>query len=124
MLDDKLKILGTLIAHLRIQKDLKQSELAFEAGLSERVLQRIEAGHVVKSDGLVKVLVYLGVFEDLISVLSAPQISPSALAKQAKRSGEARVRKRIRRKASADKVKEGGEVAEPGVGWIWPEDQP
>ncbi|WP_366057962.1 helix-turn-helix transcriptional regulator, partial [Oceanicoccus sp.] len=41
---------------MRITKKLKQSELAYEAGVSERTLQRLEAGDIIKSDGLLKVV--------------------------------------------------------------------
>ena len=56
MIHNNLLKLGDKIAKLRIARNLKQSELAYESGISERTLQRIEAGDVVKSDGLLKAI--------------------------------------------------------------------
>ncbi len=79
----ELEQLGANIASLRIENGLKQSELAYETGIPERTLQRIEAGEVVKSDGLIKVITYLGRIDHVLNALSTPEISPYQLAKQA-----------------------------------------
>lgn len=84
MADKYMEQLGRSIAALRVARQLKQSELAYEAGVSERTLQRIEAGEVVKTDGLLKVVRQLGRIDELLAAV-APALSPNQLARQAKR---------------------------------------
>lgn len=78
-----LALLGEKIAALRIAKAIKQADLAYEAGISPRTLQRIEAGEVVKTDGLLKVIRYLGRMDELIDTLAVPEFSPYGLLKEA-----------------------------------------
>ena len=80
MIKNSLQRLGNKITRLRIAKNLKQSELAYEAGISERTLQRMEAGEVVKSDGLLKVMTYLGRLEAMLGAIDIPDLSPYELA--------------------------------------------
>jgi putative transcriptional regulator len=84
MIEKDLEQLGQSIAKLRIAKNLKQSELAYEAGVSKRTLQRIEAGEVVKIDGLVKVIRQLGRIEEFLSAIGTAAFSPYQLATQVK----------------------------------------
>jgi transcriptional regulator with XRE-family HTH domain len=95
MKNTDLATLGQKIARLRINKNLKQSELAYESGISERTLQRIEAGDIVKTDGLLNVLRQLNKLEEFLSVLNEPGLSPIAVAKQASKHAQqkSRVRK-------------------------------
>jgi transcriptional regulator with XRE-family HTH domain len=79
-----LERLGQNIAKLRVAKKLKQSELAYEAGVSERTLQRIEAGEVVKTDGLLKIVRQLGRIEEFLSAVATASFSPNQLARQIK----------------------------------------
>lgn len=124
---EELKKLGTTIANLRVSRGLQQSELAYEAGVSERTLQRLEAGNVVKADGLVKLLVYLKVFEDVLNVLKAPQISPVNLARESqKRKATAPKKRRVRTKKVAGSISENEKtynVNETKGEWVWPEDR-
>ena len=80
MLKNALKNLGDKITRLRIARNLKQSELAYEAGISERTLQRMEAGEVVKTDGLLKVIAYLDRLDALLDAIDTPSLSPYELA--------------------------------------------
>jgi transcriptional regulator with XRE-family HTH domain len=138
MLENDLRILGNKITRLRIAKNLKQSELAYEAGISERTLQRMEAGEVVKSDGLLKVIAYLGRLEDMLEAIDTPHLSPYELANRpgkGKPSGrliaeETRPhspRKRVRDSA-ASRTKQGRALKKSPASnttakIIWPEDQ-
>ncbi len=79
MIENDLQRLGNKITRLRLAKNLKQSDLAYEAGISERTLQRIEAGNVVKSDGLLRIITYLGRLEDMLSAIDTPSLSPYEL---------------------------------------------
>ena len=84
MIEKDLEQLGQNIAKLRIAKKLKQSELAYEAGVSKRTLQRIEAGEVVKTDGLLKVIHQLGRIDEFLSAIGTASFSPYQLATQVK----------------------------------------
>ena len=72
----ELRTLGNCIAELRIARQLKQTELAYEAGISHRTLQRLEAGEPVKSDGLMKVIKCLGRGEKVLAALDLSGFSP------------------------------------------------
>jgi transcriptional regulator with XRE-family HTH domain len=76
MSNTELVALGKRIAELRIARQLKQTELAYEAGLSHRTLQRLEAGEVVKTDGLINVLRSLGRLEGVMVALDSSSLSP------------------------------------------------
>jgi transcriptional regulator with XRE-family HTH domain len=76
MANSDLEALGKQIAGLRIARQLKQTELAYEAGVSHRTLQRLEAGEAVKSDGLLKVIKCLGRLDSVLGALEATGFSP------------------------------------------------
>jgi transcriptional regulator with XRE-family HTH domain len=145
MKNGDLTALGEQIAELRISRQLKQTELAYEAGVSHRTLQRLEAGEVVKSDGLIKVISCLGRLKEVMAALGATDFSPyemladaglkvSQLKKQ--RNAQAPVggdgtskpatrKRRVRHTAKSSP--ELGKVAESAgkkVKVQWPEDQP
>ncbi|ARN75173.1 helix-turn-helix transcriptional regulator [Oceanicoccus sagamiensis] len=121
MINNDIKELGNKIAKLRIGKNLKQSELAYEAGVSERTLQRIEAGEIVKSDGLLKVIGQLGRLDDMLTALDTPSFSPYEIvaSTKAKYSVDNKPRKsRVRRS------KQSNTSASNKANIVWPEDQP
>ena len=140
MSDPDLVALGNRVAELRIARRLKQSELAYEAGVSHRTLQRLEAGEVVRSDGLSRVLKCLGRWDAVLDALQPEAFSPYArladaglkmtdLEKQGKAlaSGSAAPvsaarKRRVRRssKDSADAERLSGRRA---VSVQWPEDR-
>jgi transcriptional regulator with XRE-family HTH domain len=141
MIKDSLQTLGNKITRLRIAKNLKQSELAYEAGISERTLQRMEAGEVVKSDGLLKVIAYLGRLDDMLGAIDTPGLSPYELAnrptkgKAQKSTGEfideitgsksPRARVRTSKKSNTTQgrvLKKAPALNTPGE-IVWPEDQ-
>lgn len=125
MTSNQLMQLGDKLAKLRIAKRLKQSELAYEAGISERTLQRIEAGQVVKSDGLLNVISYLGRLEPLLTALGSPDFSPLELAKQqAKRPHGVEETSAQYKPSSKSRVRHSASKARTAHGDIsWPEDQ-
>lgn len=117
MLEHDLRTLGEKITRLRIARDLKQSELAYEAGISERTLQRMEAGEVVKSDGLLKVIAYLGKLDAMLGAIDTPAFSPYELANSATRGG-APPRSRVRRSRKQAPAKDNTTEKV-----LWPEDK-
>lgn len=115
MIKKELTTLGERITQLRIAKQLKQSELAYEAGISERTLQRIEAGEVVKSDGLLKVIAQLGKLEGMLNAIDTPGLSPFELAKKPNSKAAPKRVRRTKNKATTG--------ASTTAKIIWPEDQ-
>jgi len=143
MVDIPLEQLGHRIAQLRYRQQLKQSELAREAGISLRTLQRLEAGDIVKNDVLLKVLQRLGRVDALLAALAPPELSPYEQLEQAgltstdlgkpgaayalgrrvpERSGHGLPKRRVRRPVSRMAT---GKTAEDTTvsTFQWPEDQ-
>ncbi len=139
MIDKSLQSLGDKLTRLRIAKNLKQSELAYEAGISERTLQRMEAGEVVKSDGLLKVIAYLGKLDGMLEAIDPPKLSPYELVTRAgkgrgpensgaaiderMRPKRARVRTGNRTKAQVRTPKQSIPAPNNPSEIVWPEDQ-
>jgi transcriptional regulator with XRE-family HTH domain len=78
-----LEILGQKIAQLRYRQQLKQSDLARDAGVSLRTLQRLEAGEIVKTDAMLKVLKRLSRLEEVLGALALSELSPYEQLEQA-----------------------------------------
>ena len=118
-------ILGEHIARLRLSREMKQTELAYEAGVSHRTLQRLEAGEAVRSDGLLRVIRTLGRLDAVMAALDAQALSPyELLANEGLSVGELRPesslargdrkRRRVRRAKSP--------APADGASLQWPED--
>ena len=82
MFHENLKTLGRLVGNIRKSKRQTQAKAAYEAGVSLRSYQRIEAGEIVKTDGLLKVLEQFGVLEKVFTALELPKISPKEMLKR------------------------------------------
>jgi transcriptional regulator with XRE-family HTH domain len=76
MPNKELQLLGQRIAQLRIARQLKQTELAYEAGVSHRTLQRLEAGEAIRSDSLMHVIKCLGRLDATLAALESQGFSP------------------------------------------------
>jgi transcriptional regulator with XRE-family HTH domain len=109
-----LQELGARLTRRRIGANYTQAELAQEAGVSKRTLERIEAGHSVDFAMLIRVLRVLKLMDALDSLVPALPQSPIALLKsrgrERKRAGHPR-----RRKAAPPAVRE------PASPWKWRE---
>jgi len=136
--------LGQRIAELRIARQLKQRELAYEAGVSHRTLQRLEAGEPIRSDGLLKVIRCLGRLDAVLAALASGSFSPyeklaeaglkvSELKQQppgpafnrGARAGATARKRRVRRaRAGAADTGAAASRASRAVTVQWPEDQP
>jgi len=103
-----LKVIGERVAGLRLARNLTQQQLAEQAGLGLRTVQRLELGTTAAQlSGFIRICRTLGVLERFETLLPEPTLSPMAQLKQAGR-------KRLRatgRKAAAGK---------PGK-WTWGE---
>ena len=81
--------LGERISRHRLNLNVKQSELAREAGLSKRTVERIEAGASTQLTNLIRVLRALDLLDNL--ELLVPEPTPSPL-EQLKLRGKERTR--------------------------------
>lgn len=128
------KELGLSIARLRLSQDLKQSELAYEAGVSHRTLQRLEAGEAVRSDGLLRVIHTLGRSEAVMAALDSPTLSPyeqlssqglsiGELTKQTVGSDSGRKRRRVRRSRTTEAAVSATATTTGKATIQWPEDK-
>jgi putative transcriptional regulator len=106
--------LGRRLARTRLERNLTQRELAEEAGVERKAVQRIEAGESVRLVSLIGVLRALGMLEVLDALVPEPTPSPiELLALQGRR----------RRRASGERSRGSEESREPG-GWRWGDERP
>ena len=97
--------LGGRLARLRLDRNLSQSELAREAGVSRRTLVRLEAGESTQLTNLIKVIRALGLLPNLDAFVPPPTPSPL---EQLERQGQRR------RRASPR-----GEPDSSDAAWTW-----
>jgi transcriptional regulator with XRE-family HTH domain len=71
-----LEELGSRLARRRLDRNLTQGELAHEAGVSRATIERLEAGHAVKSSSLIRVLRSLDQLAALDRLVPEPVPSP------------------------------------------------
>jgi transcriptional regulator with XRE-family HTH domain len=74
--DAVLAEIGQRLARVRLDQGMTQAELAYEAGLSKRSIERLEAGDSVQFVSLIGVLRVLGRLGGLDSLLPEPGIRP------------------------------------------------
>ncbi len=74
--DATLRELGSRIATSRLNRNLTQDDLAKEAGISKRTLQRVEQGESTHVTNLIRILRALGLLENLEGLIPEPAISP------------------------------------------------
>jgi len=102
-----LRELGERLAAARVARDLTQAELAAEAGVSKRTLERLESGQVATQlSGFIRVCRALGLLDRFDALIPAATISPLAELKQ---------RSKRRRRASGSKARR------PAKPWTWGE---
>lgn len=71
--------LGERIEALRLRRDWTQSQLAKEAGIGKRTLERLEAGQSVQLTSFIAVLRQLGLLDELLAVVPDQSKSPVAM---------------------------------------------
>lgn len=109
-----LQELGTRSARRRIDASLTQAQLAEEAGVSKRTVERIEAGHSTDFVMILRILRALKLIEVLDGLIPDQPLSPIALLKQ-----KGRERKRVghpRGKAGRRET-----PRKPATPWKWGE---
>jgi transcriptional regulator with XRE-family HTH domain len=88
--DELAAWLGTSLRKLRIERNLKQDELAAQAGISIHALQNLESGQGATVRTLVTVLRTLGREEWLKTLAPSPTINPLTLPRGASERKRAR----------------------------------
>ncbi len=103
-----LRVLGERLVGVRLERNLTQADLAKQAGVSKRTVERLESGMVaVQLSGFIRACRVLGLVERFDALIPEPMASPIAQLKlQGKR----------RRRASREKTA----VDSPNK-WTWGE---
>lgn len=104
--------LGSRLAQARLERNLTQAQLATQAGISKRTLERMEAGaSATQMSVFIRVCRVFGLLENIEMLLPEPGPSPIA---QLKLGG------RKRRRASGAGLPPAGQVASPPQSpWTW-----
>ena len=106
--------LGERLSRTRLERNLTQRELAAEAGVERKAIQRIEAGDSVTLISLIRVLRALGLLEALDGLVPEPTPSPiELLALQGRR----------RRRASGTRARAPSPGERP-ASWRWGDERP
>ena len=106
MADDAILLeVGGRIARSRVDQQLTQAELAEQAGVSKRTVERVESGASVQFTTIIRILRVLELLQGVEGMVAEPVARPMELLKN---SGKQR-----RRASSTGRVKE---QAEP---WSW-----
>jgi transcriptional regulator with XRE-family HTH domain len=87
--------LGERLGRTRLERNLTQRELAAEAGVERKAVQRIEAGEPAKLTSLIRVLRALGLLDGLDRLVPEPLPSPIELLKLHGRSRQRASGKRL-----------------------------
>lgn len=104
-----LRELGNRIARYRLNRNLTQSALAEEAGISKRTIIRVEHGHSTQTSNLIRVLRALNLLQNLEALIPQPVASPVQ---------QVRMQGKMRQRASSKPAK--AKNKEP---WSWEEER-
>lgn len=109
-----LSEIGERLSRARLNRNLTQAELAEEAGVSKRTIERAEKGESVQLTSFIRILRALGLGDKIDLLVPEPRLSPMA---QLEAKGKERQRASGERaKGSADRKKEGSTET-----WTWDE---
>jgi len=61
---------------IRLSRNMTQAQLAKEAGVSQRTVRRLEKGEGVSVDTFIRVLIALGIQQNLEALLPDPTVRP------------------------------------------------
>ena len=73
---DVLREIGARLKTLRLRQNLRVKDLAIRAGVGARTIDRMEAGHSVGTDKLVRVMRGLGRLQAFEALIPLPEPSP------------------------------------------------
>ena len=91
---DVLREVGARLKMLRLQQNLRVKDLATDSGVSPRTIDRLEAGHSVGTENLVRIMRGLGRLQAFEAFIPVPEVSPYDVA---------RLRGKVRQRASRGK---------------------
>jgi transcriptional regulator with XRE-family HTH domain len=106
--------LGERLSRARLERNLTQRELAAEAGVDRKAIQRIEAGESVTLVSLIRILRALDLLEVLDGLVPEPSPSPIELLS---------LQGRRRRRASGRRGHGRGQSERPAT-WRWGDERP
>ena len=78
---DVLRELGARLKALRLRQNLRVKDLATRAGVGARTIDRVEAGHSVGTDTLVRIMRGLGGLQAFEGFIPPPELSPYEIEK-------------------------------------------
>lgn len=102
-----LQEVGARIKHKRVDAGLTQAQLAEQAGIAKRTVERLESGNGTDSLAVIRVLRALKLVENLENVLPDTPQSPVTLLKR-----HGRERRRVRATSAR-------EVSKEESSWTW-----
>jgi transcriptional regulator with XRE-family HTH domain len=100
--------IGKRIAHRRLDLEFTQAELARQAGVSKRTIERIEAGATAQMSSIIRIFRVLDLLSGLDQVIPEPGPSPMDYVKR---------KGRVRQRATSKRSKT--DSTDP---WSWDED--
>ncbi len=86
-----LREVGARLKALRLQQNRRTRDLAADAGVSPRTIDRLEAGQNIGTENLVRVMRALGRLQAFEALVPVPEVSPYDVE---------RLRGKVRRRAS------------------------
>ncbi len=102
MTDDAiLAEIGNRIARYRIDQQLTQADLAEQAGVSKRTVERVEAGASVQFTTVIRILRVLDLLQGVDRMVPEPVVRPMDLLKH-----KGKVRQRASSSRHSDKIPE------------------
>ena len=72
-------VLGKRIAQIRLSRNITQKKLAYEAGVAQRTLRRLEAGQPTNLDSFLRVAIALDLADSLLAAVPEWEIRPVEL---------------------------------------------
>ena len=106
-----LETIGLRLAQRRIERNLTQAELAKQAGIGKRTLERLEGGGSTQLSNFLRVLRVLELLEEVIDAIPEDRPSPMELLR-----AKGKERQRVRHKKG-----ERGVLREEPTPWTWGE---
>ena len=116
--DALLQELAQRLVQQRVANKLTQAQLAKQAGISKRTLERVEAGLSTQLVTFIRILRVLGLVDRLEQLVPLPDMSPMALLEESQTSSAAGNKAKTRQRVRHSSRKPSG-VNEPGRGWSW-----
>ncbi len=92
---DVLREVGARLKALRLQQNLRVKDLAADAGVSPRTIDRLEAGGNIGTENLVRVMRGLGRLQAFEAFIPVPEVSPYDIE---------RLKGRVRQRASSPRT--------------------